>query len=171
MVVDPSDWPWIQTVPTLVVVTLVKVMELTPPTMVPATVALLETSAMTGPFEVTVTLMGDVGATDRVMPTSGFSMLTPVTTLPTLMPGAVTVAVTCWYCDGVLKAPGSPDAGGAPRLTVVVPAAAGTKFVVAEVASPLNETGLVGDVPDSAVRAGDREVEWPDARIELAVAV
>jgi hypothetical protein len=107
----------------------------------------LETTAMEGPFEVTVTVIGDDGATDNVMPTSGFSMLTPVTTLPTVMLGAVTVAVTCWYCEGVLNAPDKPEAGGAPRLTVVVPAATGWKVVVADVAPPLNDTGLVEIVP------------------------
>src|SRR5580704_9429339 len=100
MVVDPRLWPWTEMEPTLVDVTLVNV-RLVPPTTVP----LFEMVAMAGPLLVTVTVMGLGGVAPRLMPAEP-CILTPVVTLPMLMLGAVTVAVICWYCDGVLNPAG-----------------------------------------------------------------
>ena len=105
----------------------------------PVTVSLFEMIA--APPLVTVTVTGFCGVTGRQMfvVTSRF---TPVVTLPMLIIGAaVTVAVICVYCDGVLKP------AGVPTVRLVIPAATGWKVVEPLDAPEANTTGLVVIVP------------------------
>jgi hypothetical protein len=90
-VAEPMLCPCTYTVPTLVEVTLVKVTELTPKTIVPADEALFETRTVPGAELVTVTFIGTSGAVPRLtlmVP----CMLAPTVALLTVIFGAVTVA-------------------------------------------------------------------------------
>src|ERR1017187_4849351 len=90
-VAEPMLCPCTYTVPTLVEVTLVKVTELTPKTIVPADEALFETRTVPGAELVTVTFIGTCGAVPRLT-LMVLCMLAPTVALLTVMLGAVTVA-------------------------------------------------------------------------------
>ena len=86
------------------------------------------------------------------------SRFAAVLELPTLIAGAVTVATSCVYCDGVLKPL------GVAIDTVDIPAATGWKLVELELLPELKTTGLVVIVPTAGVEfaTGTLIVASPD---------